>query len=138
MVLTAEPTTALIRLRGLPWLRADEQLVPVAIYLGDPGELVEGCDVVEVSWSWGAGDDAGVTTAADAGTGVIRLLDPDRKYDPLTPTDSTGIATTVRILVAGPGSATGRYPRGNTGRPNVPATKPMPVPADLAELLAAY
>ena len=44
----------------------------------------------------------------------------------------------VRILVAGPGSATGRYPRGNTGRANVPATKPMPVPADLADLLAAY
>jgi hypothetical protein len=108
MVLTAEPTTALIRLRGLPWLRADEQLVPVAIYLGDPGELVEGCDVVEVSWSWGAGDDSGVTTAADAGTGVIRLLDPDRKYDPLTPTDSTGIATTVRILVAGVPAFRGR------------------------------
>ena len=43
----------------------------------------------------------------------------------------------VRIVVAGPGSATGRYPLGNTGRANVPATKPMPVPADLAELLAA-
>jgi hypothetical protein len=44
----------------------------------------------------------------------------------------------VRIIVAGPGSATGRYPLGNTGRTNVPATKPMPVPDDLAELLAAY
>src|SRR5688572_1941963 len=27
----------------------------------------------------------------------------------------------ARILVAGPGSATGRYPLGNTGRANVPA-----------------
>jgi hypothetical protein len=44
----------------------------------------------------------------------------------------------VRIVVAGPGSATGRYPLGNTGRANVPATQPMPVPDDLAELLAAY
>jgi hypothetical protein len=44
----------------------------------------------------------------------------------------------VRIVVAGPGSATGRYPLGNTGRAIVPATKPMPVPDDLAELLAAY
>jgi hypothetical protein len=43
----------------------------------------------------------------------------------------------VRIVVAGPGSATGRYPLGNTGRATVPATKPMPVPDDLAELLAA-
>jgi len=44
----------------------------------------------------------------------------------------------VRILVAGPGSASGRYPVGNTGRANVPATQPMPVPDDLAGLLAAY
>ena len=42
----------------------------------------------------------------------------------------------VRTAVAGPGSATGRYPLGNTGRANVPATRPMPVPTDLAELLA--
>ena len=42
-----------------------------------------------------------------------------------------------RVVVAGPGSATGRYPLGNTGRANVPATRPMPVPEDLAELLAA-
>ena len=41
----------------------------------------------------------------------------------------------VRILVAGPGSALGRYPRGNTGRADVPATAPMPVPDDLAALL---
>ena len=41
----------------------------------------------------------------------------------------------VRTLVAGPGSAVGRYPLGNTGRADVPATQPMPVPADLAELL---
>ena len=44
----------------------------------------------------------------------------------------------ARIIVAGPGTATGRYPLGNTGRADVPATKPMPVPADLADLLAAY
>ena len=41
----------------------------------------------------------------------------------------------VRTLVAGPGSAVGRYPLGNTGRANVPATRPMPIPEDLAELL---
>jgi Protein of unknown function (DUF3703) len=43
----------------------------------------------------------------------------------------------VRTLVAGPGSAVGRYPLGNTGRSNVPATQPMPVPEDLAELLTS-
>ena len=42
----------------------------------------------------------------------------------------------ARTLVAGPGSATGRYPLGNTGRANVPATWPMPLPDDLARLLA--
>jgi hypothetical protein len=42
----------------------------------------------------------------------------------------------VRLLVAGPGSATGRYPVGNTGRARVPATLPMPIPDDLAALLA--
>ena len=42
----------------------------------------------------------------------------------------------VRTLVAGPGSAAGRYPLGNTGRASVPATRPMPVPGDLAELLS--
>jgi len=41
----------------------------------------------------------------------------------------------VRLVVAAPGSALGRYPEGNTGRANVPLTLPMPVPADLAELL---
>ena len=42
----------------------------------------------------------------------------------------------LRLVVAGPGSATGRYPRGNTGRADVPATRPMPIPDDLATLLA--
>jgi Protein of unknown function (DUF3703) len=34
----------------------------------------------------------------------------------------------VRLLVAGPGSATRRYPIGNTGRARVPATSPMTIP----------
>ena len=37
----------------------------------------------------------------------------------------------------GPARAVGRYPLGNTGRSNVPATQPMPVPEDLAELLTS-
>lgn len=41
----------------------------------------------------------------------------------------------LRIVVAGPGSLTGRYPEGNTGRASVPATRPMPVPDDLRVLL---
>jgi Protein of unknown function (DUF3703) len=36
-----------------------------------------------------------------------------------------------RLLVAGPGSLTGRYPMGNTGGANVSAFEQMPIPDDL-------
>ena len=41
----------------------------------------------------------------------------------------------IRLLVAGPGSALGRYPVGNTGGANVSAVTPMPIPADLQAVL---
>jgi hypothetical protein len=41
----------------------------------------------------------------------------------------------VRVLVAGPASAVGKYPAGNTGRARIPATLPMPIEDDLAQLL---
>jgi uncharacterized protein DUF3703 len=44
----------------------------------------------------------------------------------------------VRILVAAPGSIAGRYPEGNTGRAAAGLTKPMPIPADLANALAHH
>ena len=37
----------------------------------------------------------------------------------------------LRLLVAGPGSLTGRYPVGNTGGADVSALTPMPIPDDL-------
>ena len=40
-----------------------------------------------------------------------------------------------RLVVAGPGSLTGRYPVGNTGRSDVSAFEPMPIRPDLAALL---
>ena len=40
-----------------------------------------------------------------------------------------------RIAMAGPGSMSGRYPTGNTGRARVPATQPMPIRSDLVEIL---
>jgi hypothetical protein len=43
----------------------------------------------------------------------------------------------VRLVVAGPGSLTGRYPLGNTGGADVSALAVLPVPSDLAALLAA-
>jgi hypothetical protein len=46
------------------------------------------------------------------------------------------VGQVIRLLVAAPGSALGRYPEGNTGRATVPLTQPMPLPPDLAVLLA--
>ena len=43
----------------------------------------------------------------------------------------------IRLLVAGPGSALGRYPLGNTGGADVSAVMPMPIPADLRSVLGA-
>lgn len=44
----------------------------------------------------------------------------------------------VRLAAVFIGYATGWVPKGNTGGADVPATKPMPPPADLAPLLADY
>jgi uncharacterized protein DUF3703 len=40
-----------------------------------------------------------------------------------------------RVIVAGPGSLTGRYPVGNTGGADVSAFRPMEIPSDLRPLL---
>lgn len=41
----------------------------------------------------------------------------------------------IRIVVAAPGSWSGKYPAGNTGRVDAGLTTPMPLPYDLAEAL---
>ena len=43
----------------------------------------------------------------------------------------------LRLVVAGPGSLTGRYPVGNTGGADVSALTPMPIPDDLAPFLSS-
>lgn len=48
---------------------------------------------------------------------------------------SEAVGQALRLIVAAPGSLSGRYPRGNTGRANVGLTRPMPVPDDLAAIL---
>src|SRR3954462_9086843 len=45
------------------------------------------------------------------------------------------IGQLVRLVVAAPGTWTGRYPVGNTGGANVSALKPMPIPGDLQGVL---
>lgn len=42
----------------------------------------------------------------------------------------------VRLLVAGPGSSVGRVPLGNPGRATVGLMASIPVPEDLARILA--
>jgi hypothetical protein len=42
-----------------------------------------------------------------------------------------------RLVVAGPGSLTKKYPVGNTGGANVSAFEPMAIPEDLRALLVA-
>jgi hypothetical protein len=42
----------------------------------------------------------------------------------------------LRLLLAVPGSVSGRYPAGNTGGADVSAFQPMPIPDDLRSLLA--
>lgn len=41
----------------------------------------------------------------------------------------------LRLIVAAPGTWSGHYPRGNTGRARVSATQPMPIRPDLEALL---
>ena len=59
---------------------------------------------------------------------VRRCLAPARR--PRAP------GQTIRLLLAVPGSVSGRYPVGNTGGTDVSAFQPMPVPDDLRPLLA--
>lgn len=42
----------------------------------------------------------------------------------------------VRLVLAAPGSLTGRYPQGNTGRAAVGLTQPLPIPEDLRAVTA--
>jgi hypothetical protein len=42
-----------------------------------------------------------------------------------------------RLVVAGPGSVTGRHPIGNTGRARVRARRPMPIGDDRADVVRA-
>jgi len=45
------------------------------------------------------------------------------------------VGQVLRLVLAGPGSWSGRYPVGNTGGADVSAFRPMPVPEDLQAVL---
>ncbi|TDC84341.1 DUF3703 domain-containing protein [Micromonospora sp. KC606] len=63
-------------------------------------------------------------------THAVMLRRALRERDPVE-----AVGQVIRLAVAGPGSAAGRYPAGNTGRARVPLTAPMPIPVDLAAVL---
>ena len=45
------------------------------------------------------------------------------------------VGQVVRVVVAGPGSAVGKYPRGNSGRASMGLTETADVPLELARLV---
>ena len=68
--------------------------------------------------------------AAHVRTHLAMLAYAVRRRDP-----HETVGQVLRVIVAGPGSWTGRYPVGNTGGANVSAFQPMPVPDDLRAIL---
>jgi hypothetical protein len=100
MVVAERPGAFGIRLR-VPTLR-EAGIVTVEVQVGEPGMALDGCQLLELTWTWGASGDNGVVTTADAGGGTIRLVDPGRLFDP-TNAESTfsGIGTVIRILLNG-------------------------------------
>lgn len=48
------------------------------------------------------------------------------------------IGQLVRLIVAGPGSLTGRYPAGNTGRTTMALTETADLPDDIADTLRRH
>jgi hypothetical protein len=57
---------------------------------------------------------------------TLAVRQPDRRE---------ALGQVVQIIVAAPGSLSGRYPEGNTGRVSVGLRQHMPTPTDLAALL---
>ena len=98
------------------------------------GELRAGRSSDPVEQRWAALERAHVLSQpwplkhVQAHVAMIRLALHERDAREL-------LGQTVRVVVAGPASAIGRYPAGNTGRARVPATLPMPITDDLARLL---
>ena len=102
---------------------ADRRAARAAHAAGDDAEawrLLETTHILSQPWPW-----PHVRSHLD----MLRLA--VRTYD-----RREAVGQILRVVVAGPGSAARRYPLGNPGRADVPATQPMPVPDELAALLA--
>jgi len=105
-------------------IAADRRAARQAHAAGDVAEawrLLEETHILSQPWPWGH-----IRSHADMLWLAVRGRDRRELLGQL-----------LRIAVAGPGSALGRYPAGNTGRAHVPATQPMPIPDELAALLSS-
>jgi Protein of unknown function (DUF3703) len=74
---------------------------------------------------------------SDEHPGCVRAITPRCSNFALRQQDRRdALGQVLRLIVAAPGSMTGRYPVGNTGRVEAGLMTPMPLPDDLASALA--
>ena len=88
----------------------------------EPGErwqALERAHILSQRWPW-------PHTRAHGRMLALALRQRDR---------AEAVGQVVRLAVAAPGSLSGRYPPGNTGRASAGLREPMPIPDDLAVLL---
>lgn len=90
-----------------------------ARHADDPWPHLERAHIVCQTWAW-------PHTRVHATMLRVAVRHRDRRE---------AVGQIVRLLVAGPGSLTGRYPTGNTGRATMGLTETAPIPSELAELL---
>jgi hypothetical protein len=84
--------------------------------------------------AWGPLEDAHVLSQPWAGPHVrVHIAMFARAWRTRDRTELAG--QLLRALTAGPASLLGRSPEGNPGRASVPATRPMPMSAELRALL---
>lgn len=98
------------------WIRHE---LDAARHADDPWPHLERAHIVSQPWAW-------PHTRVHATMLRVAVRHHDRRE---------AIGQVVRLLVAGPGSLTGRYPTGNTGRTTMGLTETAPIPSDLVNLL---
>lgn len=98
------------------WISAE---LDTARHADDPWPHLERAHIVSQPWAW---------PHTRVHTMMLRVAVDGRDR-------REAIGQIVRLLVAGPGSLTGRYPTGNTGRTTMGLTQTAPVPAELSPLL---
>ncbi len=87
--------------------------------VNDPWPHLERAQIVSQPWA-----------GAHARVHAVMLATALRQRDP-----REAMGQLVRLVVAAPGSLTGRYPTGNTGRSSMALTRTAPVPDELDDLL---